>query len=125
MFCPNDHMVMNEAEVDGVTVFRCPVCGNVRLAGPDGERLAYGGVEVTPYYSGPVEERHLSEAPYGARELASVEAEGARDDGIPLYGAPEEEAGSFTLAGGPYGYVPADEERPERPFPPYGMPPAR
>lgn len=56
MFCPIEPRVMNGSEVDGVTLFRCSVCGNVRLAGPDGERLAYGSVEVTPCESGPIEE---------------------------------------------------------------------
>ncbi|QJC51629.1 zf-TFIIB domain-containing protein [Paenibacillus albicereus] len=123
MFCPNDHMVMNGAEVDGVTIFRCPVCGNVRLAGPDGERLAYGGVEVTPYYSGPVEEKQVNATPYGVHEQLEAAA-GARDSDIPLYGAPDDEESGFALAGGPYGYVPGDGERSEAPSPPYGMPPA-
>jgi Zn-finger nucleic acid-binding protein len=125
MLCPNDHMVMNHSETDGISIHKCPVCGSVRLAGQDSDKLAYGGVELYPYAPRPIAEP-VQEAPLGAG--ADEQRERSGHEGISadahVYGAPEQ-SGSEGGALDPYSYLPKEFSESESgdPEEAYGMPP--
>ncbi|ASS64913.2 MULTISPECIES: hypothetical protein [unclassified Paenibacillus] len=106
MLCPNDHMVMNHSETDGISIHKCPVCGSVRLTGHEEDKLAFGGVELYPYTPGPAADPE-QEAPFGAGSAEAGERASSRDEQVTVYGAPDPEAAPGA-GSSPYGYVPAE-----------------
>ncbi|MGK9250391.1 hypothetical protein [Paenibacillus humicus] len=124
MLCPNDHMVMNHTEADGISIHKCPVCGSVRLSGHEEDKLAFGGVELYPCAPKGAAET-TQEAPFGAsdKESSGRSSHESIDIDALVYGAPESGNGSFDC--GRYGYVPEDVQATDtdRSAAAYGMPP--
>ncbi|MGU3470511.1 hypothetical protein ACLBWT_05020 [Paenibacillus sp. D51F] len=106
MLCPNDHMVMNHSETDGISIHKCPVCGSVRLTGHEEDKLAFGGVELYPYTPGPAAEP-AQEAPFGSAVKESSDRSGIEGNDAIVYGAPEQ-FGNGASDSGRYGYVPEE-----------------